>query len=129
MKGMTRVVLILLCTGLLLQGCALMGEKKSGAAAVAYHEGELQVTYSDPFDKTWDASLKALKYLQIVVNTSRKEEGIIEATKDDGRIVTLTLKTEGPDTTQVNIRVGTFGDQQASDVIYRKIGFYLGRSK
>jgi hypothetical protein len=41
--------------------------------------------------------------------------------------VKLNLKTTGPDTTSVKIRVGAFGDEDISNTINRKIATHLGK--
>ena len=96
-------------------------------ATVAYVKGELKTTYAASLDRAWEATLSALKDLQIKVRESKKDatKGDIEATKADGTKVTIALEPAGPDTTTVRIRVGTFGDEEASRVINRKIAIKL----
>ncbi len=127
-----RVMLFpLLCASLMLQGCLLLvvgAGAGAGAGTLAYVRGELQTTYAAPLNRTWDAALGALKDLAIPVNSAKKDElgGTIEATRSDGKVVKITLETAGPGTTTVKIRVGMFGDEEASKAINRRIGERLG---
>jgi hypothetical protein len=131
MRAMTGMILVLIAMGLMLQGCLLLAVGAgvgAGVATVAYIKGELKITYAASLNPTWDAALSALKELQINVHDSKKDatKGDIAATKADGTKVAITLEPAGPDTTTVKIRVGTFGDEDASRVIHRKIASNLG---
>ena len=128
---MVGMILVLMGMGLMLQGCLLLAAGAgagAGVATVAYVKGELKTTYAASLDRTWDATLGALKDLQINVRSSKKDatEGNVEATKADGTKVKIALEPAGPDTTSVRIRVGTFGDEEASKVINRQIASRLG---
>jgi len=133
MKSVKGIMVFLLGSSLMLQGCGfLIGAglgTGAGAATVAYVQGELQTIYAAPFDRTWAASLSALKDLKISVYNTQKDpnEGSIEATEAGGTKVKLNLKITGPDTTSVKIRVGTFGDEELSKTISKKISDILGR--
>jgi hypothetical protein len=131
MKAMAGMVLVLISMGLMLQGCLLLAVGAgagAGAATVAYVKGELKTTYAASLNRTWDATLSALKDLRINVYSSKKDvtEGDIEATKADGTKVKINLAPAGPDTTSVSIRVGIFGDEEVSRVINRQIASKLG---
>jgi hypothetical protein len=129
MREVKLLMALLLGMSLMLQGCVLLAVGAgAGAATVAYVKGELQTTYGAPLNRAWDASLAALKDLEIKVYSSKKDatEGVIEGTKADGTKVKVNLATAGPDTTTVKIRIGTFGDEEASVAINRKIGDRLG---
>ncbi len=131
MKKMIGIILLLFCISLMLQGCLLLAVGAgagAGAATVAYVKGELRTTYAASLNRTWEATLSALKDLQINVRSTKKDatEGNIEATKADGTNVKINLEPAGPDTTSVRIRVGMFGDEEASKVINRQIASKLG---
>ncbi len=132
MKTIARMILVLIGMGLMLQGCLLLAVGAgagAGVATIAYVKGELRTTYAASLDRAWEATLSALKDLQIPVRSSNKDatKGDIEATKADGTKVNVTLEPGGPDTTTVKIRVGTFGDEEASRMINRKIASKLGK--
>jgi len=127
MRAMAGMILVLICMSLMLQGCLLLAAG-AGAGAVAYVKGELKTTYAASLNRTWEATLSALKDLRINVYSSKKDaiEGSIEATKADGTKVKIALEPAGPDTTSVKIRVGIFGDEETSRVINRQIASKLG---
>jgi hypothetical protein len=119
-----------LCSVLMMLGCVAVIGAGAGAGTVAYVKGELQTTYAASFNRTWDASLAALKDLGITVYNTQKDatEGNIEATKADGSKVKLNLKPTGSDTTAVKIRVGIFGDEEVSRTISNQISKRLGKT-
>jgi uncharacterized lipoprotein len=124
------IALVFLCSILMLQGCVAVIGAGAGAGTVAYVRGELQTTYAASFNRTWEASLAALKDLGITVYNTEKDatEGNIEATKADGTKVKINLKPAGVDTTSVKIRVGIFGDEEVSRTISNQISKRLGKT-
>ncbi len=131
MKKMIGIILVLFCMSFMLQGCLLLAVGAgagAGVATVSYVKGELRTTYAASLNRTWEATLNALKDLQLNVRSSKKDatEGDIEATKADGTKVKINLEPTGPDTTSVRIRVGMFGDEEASRIIDRQIASRLG---
>jgi len=132
MRPLAGIALLLLLMGLTLQGCAAVvvggAAAGAGAATVAWVRGELQSTYPASMESTWTATLKALKELGIRVYSSKKDAtaGFIEASKVDTTKVKINLEPAGPGTTRVKIRVGTFGDEEASQAIHREISRRLG---
>ena len=77
----------------------------------------------------WEASLAALKDLNIAIYNTEKDEtgGTIEATKKDGTKVKINIKPTGSDTTLVKIRIGVFGDEDTSRLIGTQISKRLGK--
>jgi hypothetical protein len=131
MKAIIGIILVLFCMSFMIQGCLLLAVGAgagAGAATVAYVKGELRTTYAASLNRAWEATLSALKDLRINVYSSKKDatEGDIEATKADGTKVKINLEPAGPDTTTVRIRVGMFGDEEASKIINRQIASKLG---
>ncbi len=132
MKAMREIVLLIFCATLMLPGCAALLWAGAGAGAgvgtVSYIRGELKITYAAPLDQTWEASLGALKSLDINVEETKKDKagGTIKGTRANGTSVKVTLEPAGPSTTSVAIRVGYFGDEEVSRTIHRKIAARLG---
>ena len=123
------IALVFLCSVLMLQGCVAVIGAGAGAGTVAYVRGELQTSYAASFNRTWEASLAALKDLSITIYNTEKDatEGNIEATKADGTKVKINLKPAGSDITAVKIRVGIFGDEEVSRTISNQISKRLGK--
>ncbi len=128
MKAIAVTALMFLCIGLMLQGCA--SSFVMGKGAGRYTEGELRTTYSFPFDRTWEASLAALRDLNISPVKMQEDLGVgvgtIEATRSDGVQVKVDIRSEGVDSTLVEIRVGPYGDERFSRTINDEISTRLG---
>ena len=120
------LALLVACTGcpVLVVG-AVAG---AGAATYAYVNGEVESTLSAGMDKTWSATLAALKDLQFNTGKTSKDalNGHVESTTADGKSITIKLKRVSDTLTEVDIRVGKFGDQRVSDLILDKIKSHLG---
>lgn len=120
---------LLLC--FLFAGCASLALMGVGAVAgiggYKYYEGELTVVYQAPYEKTWDASIRALEEMgyKIEEKTEKLGSGKIRTSDDNNKIVKMSLSYLNQDETEVTIRVGLLGDENASNVIKDKIGSIL----
>ena len=128
-----RMLACAAAVGLLLgsSGCALFvvgAVAGAGAATYAYVNGEVESTLSANIDKTWSATLAALKDLQFNIGKTSKDvlNGNVESTTADGKSITIKLKRTSDTLTEVDIRVGKFGDKRVSDLILDKIKSHLG---
>jgi hypothetical protein len=123
---MKVMIFVLLSMSLLLQGCMLLAVgagAAAGAGTMAYIAGEFQTTYAASLDRTWNATLEALKDLDFRIIATQKDEteGDIEAKKIAGDKVRIGLSIAGPGMTLAKIRMGIFGDEAASRTISDKI--------
>ena len=100
----------------------------AGAATYAYVNGEVQSTLSATLDNTWVATQAAVKDLQFKLGKTSKDalNAHLECTTADGKSITIKLKRVSDTLTEVDIRVGKFGDQKVSDMILDKIKAHLG---
>lgn len=120
-----------LCAILLMGGCSTVAMVGAGAGAgigtYSYVKGELTLDYPHPYDETWNAALTALERLEITVTSRKKDSlgGKITGRRSDGKSVTLRLKNKGLGVTEVGVRVGSFGDQDASRRIHETILNFL----
>ncbi len=115
-------VLVCLC----IAGCAPVAFMVGAAAGVSgykYYEGALTVVYQAQYIKTWDASIKALTDMGFSIKDKKQDltKGKIEAMRADNKPVTVSLKYVSSQETEVTIRVGLLGDENASHVIKDKI--------
>lgn len=124
MKAIRNLALlfVLLCTG-----CAAV--VVGGAAAVGtftYVAGQLKKTYNADLDTTYRVSIAGCESLGMPVLDREKQlsQATIK-TRDGDRDVWITLKTQSSTTTEVSIRVGYLGDEQASRRIHDAIGAKL----
>ncbi len=123
----THILSILLLLIFAIQGCAAVAGAGIGAAAatgaMAYKNGELETSYAAPYNLTWDATIRAMKKMNLKVIHTQKgpTEGTVESEQADGTKVTTKLKSSSQDVTGVKIRVGILGDEEASRTIDRYI--------
>lgn len=116
------ILLVLLCTG-----CAAV--VVGGAAAVGtytYVAGQLKKTYNVNLDGAYRASIAACESLGMPV--LEREQQLSQATvktRDADREVWITLRAQSSTTTEISIRVGYLGDEQASRRIHDAIGAKL----
>jgi hypothetical protein len=116
-----------LLTVLLLAGCATAAMVGVGAGAgvgtYSYTRGELALDYPYPFDRTWDASLAAVEKLDIQLTQQGRDSlgGRITGKRTDGKVVVIKVKDKGLGVTHVGVRVGTFGNREASRKIQETI--------
>ncbi|MFP3911906.1 MAG: DUF3568 family protein [Desulfobacteraceae bacterium] len=119
--------LLLSALWFLSSGCGAMLLAGAGAAAgiagYKFYEGALIVIYEAPFKNTWDASRQALKEMDCTIERSQHDitSGTIWAEFQDGKPVNLKLNYESSEKTKVIIRVGVFGEKEASHIVKEKI--------
>lgn len=115
---------------LLCSGCALLvvgGAAAAGAGTVAYVRGELQATVDGTLDRSWSALQSGLKDLQMPVTDQQKDglSGKLTARAVGDKKVVLRLKKVTGTTTEIGIRVGTWGDEAKSRQILDQIKKHL----
>lgn len=113
----------LLLFALLASGCAavLLGGAAAGGTYV-YVSGKLTRTYKAPLSKTYAACQAALKDLQLPLETQEKTLGSASLRAHDGEnTVYIDLTSVDRDQTEVSVRVGVSGDEQASKRIHEAI--------
>ena len=95
----------------------------AGVAGYKWYEGALTVIYEAPYIKAWDATLKALEDMELQIQSQKHDltKGTIKAKLDDDRSLSVSLGYKSAQQTEVVIRVGFFGDKDASDVIQENI--------
>ncbi|HJX35308.1 MAG TPA: DUF3568 family protein [Desulfatiglandales bacterium] len=129
MRNLRYIFLLFLC--LCMTGCppmAFLGGAAAGIGAYKYINEILTVVYEAPFDDTWDASIKALEDMGFTIENQTKElgSGRISTREDEkNKKVNLTLQYKSPQETEVKIRVGLLGDENASNVIKDRIAGFL----
>lgn len=109
-------------------GClALAAGGAAGAAGYAYMHGEKAKVYSAPVQTVASATDQSLADLGITVNDRKIDslEAKFWAKTATGKKVRIALKPKGQGTV-VEVRVGTFGNEDASELIYRQLTSRLG---
>jgi uncharacterized lipoprotein len=130
-RQVLSLVGILSIVALALSGCvaaALTGVAAgAGVGTAAYVNGEHLQVHRASLDRTWNATLAALKQMNMRVETDTKDAagGTITAKRADGTDIKITEEPADKNT-RVKIRVGTFGDQKVSESIQQRIASNLG---
>ena len=131
MKSIKYLITPLLGLALLLQtGCALVligGGAAAGIGGYAYVKGELKAVEKNSLDKVWEASLAAMQDLEFPVTSQSKDAltGKLTARTAKDKKVSIELKALPDSSTEIKVRVGTFGDEALSLVIMDKIKKHL----
>ena len=107
-------------------GCAvvLLGAGgAAGAGTVAYVGGELKSSENVSLDRAWNASQVAIGSMGFTVTSQEKDgfSGKLIARGAEDRRVTVKLKKQTDEVTQIGIRVGTFGDKTLSRQVLEEI--------
>ena len=125
MKGKMPLLSLLLflflagCTSLVLFGAGT----GMGVGGYKYVKGSFTVIFQAPYMKTWDATLKALENMNFKIETQEHDltAGMIEAKGAEDRWVRIIFQYKSSQETEVVIRVGLFGDEEASMAIKEEI--------
>ena len=122
-KKKVVLVALLAVTAVLAQGCMLAVVGGGAAGTVADGKGDLGAVESRNIDAVYAATKKAADELGLKVTRDTKDSlgAVIVARDAQDKKVTIKLKTTAENTTELSIRVGTFGDETKSQLIYDKI--------
>ncbi len=111
-------------------GCLLLGlgaAAGAGAGGYAWINGEIKTTEGASLDRTWNATLEAMKDLEFPVTDQAKDalEANLTARNASNTSINIKLKNLSNTSTEIRIRVGTFGDESLSRIILNKINSHL----
>lgn len=120
-----KIFLLAMLAGatVLLEGCMLAAVGIGAAGTVAYVRGDLESVESENIDSVYEAALKALQELELQPTRKSKDAlgaEIITYDAQDKKI-TIRLKSAPEGTTKLSIRIGVFGSETKSRLIYQKI--------
>jgi hypothetical protein len=92
----------------------------AGIAGTKYYEGKLTSTREVTPEQVKNATEKAFDALKIkiITSTSNALEAKVTGKTEDDKDVTVSAELQKEGTTEIGIRVGTFGDQPLSEKIY-----------
>jgi len=119
----------LLMVASLLSGCAvlLLGAAAGGVAGGLYYNGELTADVDGTPPAVIAATEKAFRDLIWAKETASATDtdGLATARTATGREVKVTVVTNTPEVSTIGIRVGTFGDENLSRLLYDRIVAFL----
>jgi hypothetical protein len=136
MRWLRNVAMAVLVSGAMLQltGCAalLIGGAAAGAAAagVMYKEGELQADLEAKPPQALQATERAFRDLIWTKESAKSSatDALATARTATGKEVTVTINRQTENVSRIGIRIGTFGDENLSRLLYDKIQFFLKHS-
>jgi len=119
LTGLCAVLMSVFCSA----GCVGLAIGAAGAGVgvgtYAYIKGELETICPSEYERTWAATLDALKAFEIAVESADKDAfgGQVKANRADGTSVNIKVTPVTSNSTSVKIRIGTFGDRSISEKI------------
>jgi hypothetical protein len=126
-KMRTQAVLLLLLAVLAVSGagCLAVAAGAGAAGTVAYMAGDLETDVAEDLETLYAASRKALGDLELKVIEGKSAKDALSATlvaRDaDDKKVTVKLQSISDEMTELSIRVGVFGNETKSQLIYNEI--------
>lgn len=124
MRSKLVILSILLAAVLVLvQGCMTVALVGAGAGTVLYTMGDLEAVLPADISTAYEVAQKALVQLELKISTKVKDALAAEIIARDAqdKKVTVKLKSTSQYATELNIRVGVFGDEDKSRLIYEQI--------
>lgn len=122
-----RILLVSVLAGLLLAGNGCAPSFVSSDAGV-YSTTKLYAVTKSDITSVYKATLATLEKLEIEVITKAKDVfyAKVVARGADGKSITVRIKPGVGDLTDFSIKVGAFGDEHRSRMIYEQIQKNLG---
>jgi hypothetical protein len=123
---------LILITCVLLSGCTalIIGGAAAGAAAggVLYAKGDLEASTEHPYKDVVKAARGAIDDVDLHLIQEKDLDGatVFDCRRTDDKKVIVRITTVTSELTNINIRVGTFGDEDFSRYLYGKIQDRLG---
>ena len=117
------------CLLIALAGCSrqwvILGTAAAavGVGAYAYIKGDLKRTYDVNIEIAWAAAVKSVEELKLTTASKTHDafSGVIKGKMADGTSFEINLKRLAENSTEIGVRLGTFGDRQKSEAIHDKI--------
>ena len=120
-----QVILAILYVGaaVLLTGCIIAAVGAGAAGTVAYVKGDLETIESKKLEVVHEATVKALKDLELSISQDTKDKmaATVIARDSQDKKVTVNLTAVTDESTEISIRFGTFGNEAKSTMVYNKI--------
>lgn len=123
-----KIAMTLLMLAMLLPaaGCFLAVAAGGAAGTVAYVKGDFEAVEEGTVAEIYDAAVKALEDLKIAVISKQQDALVaqVEGRNAEDKKVSVKIEAQDEGLCKLSIRIGTFGDQTQSRMIYEKIKEY-----
>ena len=105
------------------QGCVVAAVGLGAAGTIAYIRGDLEAVESENINTVYEAALQAAEELELRIISKTKDalSATIIARDAQDKKVQIILRNTAENTTKLSIRIGTFGNETKSRLIYQKI--------
>ena len=122
-KGQIFLALLLVSPVVLVEGCVVVAAGGAAGGTVAYIRGDLEAVEAKDIETVYKATEKAIEELGLVVSKKTKDalSAKIIARDAQDKKITIKLNATTEETTKLSIRVGMFGKETKSRLIYQKI--------
>ena len=122
-NGKTLLPILLVCSAIVLQGCATSEEQAAAAGKAKYSMGNFESVEQASIDKVYAAGLKAMEELKLPVIQKDVDSmsGKIAGRDVADKKIIITLSATPDKMTKLSIKVGMFGDEAKSRLIYEQI--------
>ena len=121
-KRQVFLILLLVGTAAVIQGC-VVAAVGAGAGTVAYIRGDLEAVESKNLDTVYNATEEAIGELGLTITKKTKDamSAVIIARDAQDKKTTIKLNATAEGATKLSIRIGMFGNETKSRLIYQKI--------
>jgi len=125
-KQQALLMVLLLSCLVAVQGCLAVAVG-AGAGTAAYIMGKLQTVEAKDLNTVYKAAEKAIGDLELTVSKKTKDAMSAEITARDSedKKIKIKLDATAEGATKLSIRVGIFGNETKSRLIYEQIKKYL----
>jgi len=122
-KAQVILAVLLVGAAALLQGCVAVVVGAGAAGTVAYIRGDLESIESKDLNAVYEATLKAMEQLGLSVSRKTKDAMSAEVVARDAedKKITISLGATAEGATKISIRIGVFGSETKSRLIYDQI--------
>ena len=130
-KSHIALIGLLISLAIILPGCLAAAVGAGAAGGAVYIKGDLEAVEAQNIDAVYAATKKAVGQLGLIITKDSKSARKAEiVTRDDeDRKTTIKLKATSDEATKLLIRVGIFGNEVRSSLIYQKIHDALQKSE
>ena len=122
-KKQVALIILLFGAAVSLSGCMFAAVGAAAVGTVVYATGDLEVAEAEKLDVLYDATLAAMKDLDLYVTKQTKDalSAVIVARDAQDKKITIKLNAATSEVTELSIRVGTFGNEDKSRLIHKEI--------
>ena len=119
----SKTISLIFLAGILLVSVCGCAPTIVGTDAGVYSQTRLHAVVSKDITTVYEATLLSLDNLELSVTEKAKDVfyAKIVAKGADGKYITVRIEPAGDKSSKISIKVGAFGDQERSTIIYEQI--------